>query len=220
MKKSIGFLVLVLLSLFFSLSVGCGEQTSFLLNYVSELKCDVFTCDGEYNLSATYGYKETPYSNDAKVGEKEYTLTFILKDVPESEVDYSLIIPEFNDCKLFFSKSRSGNLIAEIKREDFKSKTLDVKLCFSDQMIDITLNSIIPEKALDVNKVLLKLQVDQENLVTHYVDGVNFNAEIYARILVRNEKVYWYIAFGDGNNLKALLVDGLSGEVLAIREVV
>ena len=220
MRKSIYIFLFVLLSLFFSLSVGCKNQTSFLLDYVSELKRDVFTCDSEYNLTATYGYKETPYSNDAKVGDKEYALTFILKDQVESQVEYFLFIPEFNDCKLVFSKSKSGNLVATLEKEDFSSKTLDVKLCFGENIVDITLNSIIPKDALDINEVLLKLQVEQENLVTHYVDGLNFNAEIYARILVKNDKVYWYIAFGDGVNLKALLVDGISGEVLAIREVI
>ncbi len=220
MRKSIYIFLLVLLSLFYSFSVGCQKQTSFLLDYVSELKCEILTCDSEYNLTATYGYKEAPYSNDAKVGEKEYTLTFILKDQVESQVEYFLIIPEFNDCKLVFSKSKSGNLVATLVKEDFSSKTLAVKLCFGENIVDITLNSIIPKEALDVNKVLLKLQEEQENLVTHYIDGLNFNAEIYARILVKNDKIYWYIAFGDGNNLKALLVDGISGEVLAIREVI
>ena len=220
MRKSIYIFLFALLSLIFLLSVGCKRQTSFLLDYVSELKSDIFTCDSEYNLTATYGYKETPYSNDAKVGDKEYALTFILKDQVESQVEYFLIIPEFNDCKLVFSKSKSGNLVATLEKEDFSSKTLDVKLCFGENIVDITLNSIIPKDTLDINKVLLKLQVEQENLVTHYVDGLNFNAEIYARILVKNDKVYWYIAFGDGDNLKALLVDGITGEVLAIREVI
>lgn len=220
MRKSIYIFLFALLSLIFLLSVGCKGQTSFLLDYVSELKSDIFTCDSEYNLTATYGFKENPYVNDKKVEAHSYTITFILKDISQSQVEYFLIIPEFNDCKLVFSKSKSGNLVATLEKEDFSSKTLDVKLCFGENIVDITLNSIIPKDTLDINKVLLKLQVEQENLVTHYVDGLNFNAEIYARILVKNDKVYWYIAFADGDNLKALLVDGITGEVLAIREVV
>ena len=50
-------------------------------------------------------------------------------------------------------------------------------------------------------------------------DG-NFNAELYMRVIVKDQLPYWYVGFASGNEqLKALLVDGINGEVLAIREI-
>ena len=40
------------------------------------------------------------------------------------------------------------------------------------------------------------------------------------RVIVKDQLPYWYVGFASGNEqLKALLVDGINGEVLAIREI-
>ena len=40
------------------------------------------------------------------------------------------------------------------------------------------------------------------------------------RIFVKNDSPYWYVGIASGNGkLKALLIDGASGELLAAREI-
>ena len=70
-------------------------------------------------------------------------------------------------------------------------------------------------------KALDFLYSDQQNLIKAFCDEKGaFNAEIYARIIVKNDKPFWYIGIASGNNnLKALLIDGFSGKTLAIREI-
>ena len=85
----------------------------------------------------------------------------------------------------------------------------------------VTMTSIIPDKTISYSTALNHLVQKQQSLVAHYTtdDGV-FTAEIYARILVNDGAPYWYIGIASGNNnLKALLVDGITGEILAIREI-
>jgi hypothetical protein len=78
----------------------------------------------------------------------------------------------------------------------------------------------LPENTLTLNEVLLKVEKSQEVLINSYYSDANFNAEIYARVLVKNDRPFYYIALANGKTLKAFLVDGLTAEVLAIREVI
>ena len=199
--------------------LGC-ERSSWLLPYVSELKKDIYVGDNQdFNLKAYYGYKENPYVSDGKVEPHPYTLTFMLLDIKESQTAYSLTIPCLNDCKLQFKKNNSGKLVSSVEIEDFNQTSFDVKLQFSSQIIDVKMSSIVPENCLSLDSVLKKIEAEQSNLINNYVLDSNFNAEIYARVIVKDDKVYWYIAFANKDGLKAFLVDGESGEVLAIREV-
>ena len=47
-----------------------------------------------------------------------------------------------------------------------------------------------------------------------------FGAEITLRVFVNNEKPYWYVGLVRGEHkVVALLIDGVTGDVLAIREL-
>ena len=82
------------------------------------------------------------------------------------------------------------------------------------------MNSILPTNCLSINEVLSSLEKSQADFINYYKVDLKFNAEIYARVMVKNQKPYWYIAFGNKESLKAFLVDGISGEVLAIRQII
>ena len=220
MKKLLCCIIMVVFACsFVTLHSGC-EKSSTLLPYVSELKKDIFVGDNQdFNLKAYYGYKENPYASDGKVETHPYTLTFMLLNTKESQTAYTLTIPCINDCKLEFTKNNSGKLVSSIEIENFNQSSFDVKLQFSSQIIDIKMHSILPENALDIDSVLKKIEVEQSNLINNYMFDSKFNAEIYARVIVKDDKAFWYIAFANNDGLKAFLVDGVSGEVLAIREV-
>jgi hypothetical protein len=190
------------------------------LPYVSELRSEIFEGKSEnFFIKAHYGYRETPYLNDGKVSPYSYELTFFLKGSVQDSVSYSLELCPFNE-KVDFEVTNNGTLKASYKVKEFSEKSFDVILNYSTESEKITLTSILPENTLTLNEVLLKVEKSQEVLINSYYSDANFNAEIYARVLVKNDRPFYYIAFANGKTLKAFLVDGLTAEVLAIREVI
>ena len=114
-----------------------------------------------------------------------------------------------------------NSLTASIEIADFTEKEFTVTVRSSSSSEQVTLKSTLPNGPLSFSDALLHLQKDQEKLISHYFDqDGNFNAELYMRVIVKDELPYWYVGFASGNEqLKALLVDGINGEVLAIREI-
>jgi hypothetical protein len=97
----------------------------------------------------------------------------------------------------------------------------DAKISFGSSEEKISMTSIVPKNALPPELALEKLEKEQEALIKSFKDSEgNFNAEIYMRILVKDNKPYYYVGFASGKDkLKALLVDGITGKTLAIREI-
>ena len=220
MKKFILTLLSIILSIF---TVFCGvgcKKTSYLLPYVSELRADIFEGTfSHYTLKAYYGYKENPYVNDGKVGNYSPELTFTLKGAETEETTFTLEVLDYQEV-LKFEKSPNGNLVTRLNVENFDKKEFTVALGYSSEKVQITLCSIVPEGTLSANEVLIAIEQNQKNLINSFSVNGGFEGEIYARIIIKNQKAYWYIAFANGKTLKAFLVDGISGEVLAIREVI
>ena len=58
------------------------------------------------------------------------------------------------------------------------------------------------------------------NELKNYCDEKgNFNAEIALRVLVKDNHPYWYVGLSNTSGTKALLLDGFSGEVLAVKDI-
>ena len=220
MRKNIIVNLLVIFLLIFSVQLFGCEKKSILLPFVSELRSEIFEGKSEnFSIKAHYGYRETPYLNDGKVSPYSYELTFFLMGNVQNNVSYSLELCPFNE-KVDFEVTNNGTLKASYKVKEFSEKSFGVILCYSTESEKITLTSILPENTLTLNEVLLKVEKSQEVLINSYYSDANFNAEIYARVLVKNDRPFYYIAFANGKTLKAFLVDGLTAEVLAIREVI
>ncbi len=221
MKKFISF-ILVLLSML-TLS-ACKSKTS-LSNYVSELRSDVFIGQSEtFTVKAGYGFSETPYSNDGKVANKVYLLTLKLLNKETSQNNYTVSV-DFNGQKYsstFKLNPVSHSLIATLEIENFNLKEFTANITCGDKTEEVRLKSQLPDNTISYEKALKCLQESQPQLIKAFSDSVgNFNAELYARIIVKKEKAYWYIGIAAGNDLlKALLIDGATGEVLAIREII
>ncbi len=220
MKKNIFILLSFILSIFTLLGVTGCKKTSYLLPYVSELRADVFEGNfSRYTIKAYYGYRENPYVNDGKVGNCSSELNFILIGAETEETAFTLEVFDYQEV-LKFEKSPNGKLVARLNVENFDKKQFTVALGYSSQKIEITMCSIVPETTLNVNEILLNIEKSQTNLLNAFSPSGVFEGEIYARIIVKNQKPYWYLALANGKTLKAFLVDGMSGEVLAIREVI
>lgn len=221
MKKIIAlFLILITFSTLF---IGCQKQQT-LDGYVSQLRSDIFEGSSQnVSLKCTYGFKEQPYKNDGIKGQTVSLLTFKLLNKETDDVTYTLSM-ELNGEILkgtFSLNPVSDSVTCELPTEDFNIKEFTVKVSFAGNTENIVMRSIIPENTITYSKALLTLAKSQSVLISHYMseEGV-FLAEIHARILVKDGKAYWYVGIVDKNaDTKALLIDGTSGEVLAIREI-
>ena len=224
MKKFFVFLLsLFCLSIPLINLVACNNLNS-LANHVSELRMDVFEGENQnFNLTAGYGFRENPFINDGKVGNREYLLTFKLLNQQTSDVTYTISL-NFNGeqyaCKFSFSPV-SHSLVASVKIDNFNLKTFNVTLSYASNTVDIEMNSTLPNGTVDYLTALNALQKEQPNLINAFCDSEgNFCAEICARIIVKNGKAYWYVGISSGaDKLKALLIDGATCEILAIREI-
>ncbi len=213
-----------ILSFLFCLSFlfGCNGKPTLIEN-LSELRTDVFYGESEnYKLKASYGFKESPFINDGKVGKTEYALEFRLLEKTD-DASYSISFP-LNGSMVsanFSPNPVSHVLCARVQTEGFKEKEFSVTISCGGNQETIVLKSLLPQNTITFDKALSSLYNGQKDFIdTLYDQNGNFNAEIYLRVLVKDQKPYWYVGLARGNNdLKALLIDGLDGKILAIREI-
>jgi len=221
MKKFTVFLLPMLFCLF--LFSGC-EQNKTLDQNVSELKCDVFMGESEnYALKASYGFKEIQSSLDDQANNKIYALTFRLLNVQTDDVSYSVLV-NYNgtDYKSEFKLNPvSHSVTANVEIENFNLKEFNASIFCASKKETVKMQSILPEGTITYSEALNYLQQNQADLLNNYTDeDGNFAGKIHTRVLVKDDKPYWYVGLiSKDDNLKALLIDGFTGEVLAIREV-
>jgi len=219
MKK----LFIVLLCLFLTLFTLSCSKSNGLVPFVSELRSNVYEGKTE-NLvvKAGYGFKESPYSNDGEVKEKTYALTFkIISDAPHDTaytVSFDYDGNHFSQAFKFNPIAHSLTAIVEV--ENFNEKEFSIIIQSGNQTHNVTMRSTIPDGTIDYTTALSFLEKNQPELIKAFSDtDGNFNAEIRIRILVKDGKAYWYVGLGQPDRLKALLLDGKTGEVLAIRDI-
>ena len=221
MKKI--FYLLTLFLFFIPVFSACNNSFS-LEPFVSELKSCVYQGQSQtYSLKACYGFIEQPFENDGTVGNKVYSLTFKLLDKETDETTYTLFFNYGDNTYTapFKLNPITNTLTCSLEIARFDVNEFSVEVHSASNVETVTLKSIIPANTITYSQALQRLQNDQSLLISHYIseDG-EFNAEIYVRILVKDDKPFWYVGFASGNNnLKALLIDGISGETLAVREI-
>ncbi len=215
----------VILLIFLSLSLFACKQQDGLYPFVSDLRSNAYQGQsGELTVKGGYGFRETPFVNDGKVGNCAYALTLKLVGKETSQASFTASL-DFNNQKYsapFKLNPVTHSLVAVIEIENFDQTEFNLYLTCGDETQTITMRSIVPSQTISYQKALACLEQSQPQLIKAYSDAEgNFNAEIYARIIVKNDKAYWYVGIASGkDNLKALLIDGANGEVLAIREII
>lgn len=209
MKKFCLF-VLCLLTPFL---VACENTPNYLENVV-ELRTNLF--EGEsasYKIRASYGRV-----NDI------YKLAFRLIDNYNNDITYTLSFThQEKDYNLtFLINPIKHALTAETEIENFDDNSFTVKIKVGSDVEEVSLRSIVPENTISAIDALLSVKQNQSALWDNYLDNNgNFTAEIIERIIVKNGKPFWYVGFiNSDKTLKALLVDGFTGEILAMRNVI
>lgn len=222
MKKSVSVLALLLLILSIAVSplfyfqlFSCAEKNP-LYDKVTELRERIYSGNADdLTVKATYGYK-------TENGAKKYCLNFFLESVKDDEIKRSISF-SLGETKFdgdFILSPTSGKLCASFRTETAVPDEISVNIRYSSVSTDVLLKSIVPERTMTITQVLDSLSENQKNLVASYTNANGeFDAEIIARVTVKNEKSYWYIGIKRNEKLVAFLLDGINGETLAVREV-
>lgn len=222
MKKTIA--ISLFLIAFISICFSACSKPPSLDVYLSELRSDVFEGQSQsYFLKAGFGFKETPFVNDGLVGETVSQMTFKLEGDLVDGAKYSL---SFNNGEELVKTDFTVNpvthsMTACVETPCFTLKEFCVDVISSGKTEKVSLKSTLPDNTLSSSDALKALYEKQTQLINSFFDeNKNLKAELYMRVLVKDEKPFWYVGIASGNEqLKALLVDGISGEVLAIREI-
>ena len=214
--KKLKFLTVVL-SLFLSVfPFGCNSKQT-LAPFVTELQSTVMQAEsGEIKLKAVYGFK-------TENGKHAFYLTVKLIGKETDNATYTLNFSyggkNYSDA--FKLNPVTNTLTVKTRLDDFDCKPLPVTVSWASTSEALTLTPLAPDGTVDYITAVDSLLVSQSALIDLYRDEFgNFNGSIKARILVKDGKPYWYIGLISANgNEKALLVDGISLEVLAIRDI-
>ena len=211
----------MLLSLPFLFSCSKKEDLTKNVSYVRQIE---YRAEAEgYKVRAFYGYKETPFISDGVSKTKVYGLTFRLIGLDLTDVKYTVsLIHNQNTLQTVFKLDQVNHcLSAFIEIEDFNLDSFEATFSSGNLSQKLVLNNVVPKDTISYNKALEYLAENQHSLLdTYRNEQGEFNGEIHVRIVIRDNKGYWYVGLiGKDGITKALLVDGKTGEVLAVRKV-
>ena len=219
---------IIVLFLAFLTIVSCGftacARECELVKFVSDSKTDLFYGESsKYKLKCDYGFSETVKKEDGKVSSTAYYLNFKLLNVSDN-AEYLLTV-RYGDVQKdgYFSVSPvSGYLTAKIQADNFVDENFTVTISSGGTEEQITMVSIIPEGVVDYKTALASLCESRKTLIDSYRNDYGvFEGEIHVRIIVKDDKAYWYVARINGEGVKkALLMDGVNCEVKAIRDII
>ena len=211
-------LFLILITCVFASSCA---KTSELEQFILELRCNLYYGECEsVKLNAHYGFD---LNDNTASTNPIYGIYFHLSSTDIDNVSRTVSYVE-ND-KTYTAEFKldpvTNKMTAFIEIADFNKNEFAVSILEGSENHEIKLTSLLPENTLTYHKAMEVLENTQKPLIDAYKneDG-SFNASIIMRVIVKKEKPYWYVGFKkpDGN-LKAFLLDGITGETLAIREV-
>ena len=220
-KKFLIIFFTFLLAVLFIFS-GCKNNgKSSLLPYISELKKDILFGENEtYVVCATCGYEEVPLNLDGKVDKTQNKLTVFLtgenKDA-KTEIGLHINGEIYKQTLTYDPISSKGRAAFPL---DIKEKSLTVSVYENGRESVINLKSKIPEDTVDYETALKTFEKSQKNLISNYTENGVFKGEISMRILEKEGKAYYYLGLTDKTGkTKALLIDGKSCDILAVRDI-
>lgn len=223
MKRFIALFCITICSVLCLFSLSACTKKDTLENYVSELRSNLYLGTlGDLNIKASYGFREVNQKNDGVASEKANLLTFKLLCNDDNRTSYKIkLTHNQTDYQADFKLNPvTDSVTAVMEIDGFDQNEFTVFLIKGSDKQEILMSSIVPKNAMDYKTALIKLKELQSPLLDNYTDqNGNFNAEIHARILVKDQTPYWYVGIVTNNDVKALLMDGVSGEVLAVRKV-
>ncbi len=216
MKKP--FIPLFLALLFPLFLSGCGKQYDYTA-HISELRSDIFRAEtDEFSVTLSCVSREYPYAADGVACPRSDVVEISL--VPASAVD---------EVSVYF-KTETGEQGGEMSFRNafadyffsesvsaFPQSTVSMRVIWGGETREVTATSVRTEETLKPDEALEKAITAEKERIERMTNGA-FLGEFHVRLL-RRDKNYYYVGIidRDGETL-SLLLDSISGEVLARRD--
>jgi hypothetical protein len=205
MKKFILSLLLffILPTLFFT---AC-DNDCFLMDYTTSITKNIYKANNdEFDLTAEFvvtNKKCLVFTFKNENLNQKYSIK--LKNGYETDFVY-------NDAFSYFGANLEVDAMP--KNEFFAT------LSSADKSYELTFVSALPKDFVSEEVALNKLYEKQKTLINAYTQNGFFNGKIILKATVYNDKAYWYVSlnFNDGK-VKALLLDGKTAELLAVKDL-
>ncbi len=213
--------LIIFLCIALMLLSGCKTQST-LDKYVSELRSNCYeNVDSNIPITASYGYHEKMPNLDGSITQKVYVLIFRLKNNQNENVTYHVSLKHNGkEYKSTFKLNAVSHMHCAIMPvENFNLNEFEINLSYSSINQTVKMKSTLPKGTISHSKALEYLQKHQSELINSYFVNGKFSAEICTRVLVKDNHPYWYIGLSNEKGTKALLIDGFTGEVLAVRDI-
>ena len=220
LKKFSRFSMLIVGVLTVISAASCKKNNS-LYDSVSVLRSDIY--EGLYNgvtVTAELIYGEYPEIRDGIVGDKETRLIFT---VPITEPDRSYSVTMDYGGRLysenFVYDGVKNVLTATLFPEGFDKKSFSAKIALSSSVTEVKFDSVIKGDFLSHKKILDSLNVSQKTYLSSFISDGKFSGEIIMKIAFMSGRIFWYVAVCNQDGGKAMLLDGATADLVAIRDV-
>lgn len=217
MKKI--FIIAVVASL--SLFTSCKKQEPFVKK-ISQLRENVFVAEAEnYSVHCYAELREEPNLNDGNPADMKPLVTF--KIIPKNNFDVEN--KELSIEYSFNEESYKGNFefkplavvrYSYIHTESLPTADFKAVLTIDDSSEIIELHSKKRADLIPYATAVAEVKKHAQNSLDVFFDD-NETGEIKIRLIENDGYNFWYVGFFDAKNSVSYLVDGLTGEILAIK---
>lgn len=217
-KKLVGLFIVVVVLCF---SISCKGKVD-LAFFVSSFRQGVYEGSiDDYKITAYTELREEPFLLDGFVGEKVNVITIKLEK-EQGSLDGAKVRLNYgeNSCEGTFDYNPlNGKFICEIEVENLPTESNITAIIKSEeiekscQLTTKKLSSTITQK-----EVLNMIKKQEPEIIKNLFENNNVTTEIHVRLIAEENKNYYYVGLvqKDGK-IKAFLLDGSTGEILAKR---
>ena len=201
---------------------SCASTLSLSM-YVSERRTGCFTGSKDgYTVTVYTSERETPFITDGYVGEIKSHLIIRLEKQGEALDNASIFISYDDvlvDASFTFNPINGKYTIDEQVDRLPISKTLNVEITNGEERVEMVLDSKVLDGVIDVNKALKSVQNYDKEVINKMFKNAKPGVEIRVRLLCGDGRNYYYVGFANSKKTIAYLVDALTGEVLAKKDI-
>ena len=217
MKKFI-----VLLAAIFMLTTVCAcSENDKTFERISQLREDIFYYgDEEFSLYAYPELRENPFVEDGYAGKTDNYIIFKLTTAGNKEpIESPTVYFELNDkiyTKQFDFLPLAVNLYCQVDVDELPVGNFSVTIKFNGTEKDINFESLKKNSTFSYKDIINLAKQCNNITVKDFFENPD-NYELRLRLIENSGFNYWYVGIS-GENSVALLYDGETGELIAVKD--
>lgn len=217
--KKIAIVMCVIISLL-SFSACTSEKEDY--ENVSKIENYYYVGESDsYAVTFVAGSKEEPFIVDGSAG-KLYSygkITVEVKSGYASEYSYQLAIGEELFYGTLADEIVGGNLYAEFEVGELSELSYKIIISYGDKTEEVYLESVLTEEMIKWNEAKAIAQKELSSNISEMQSEIADNYEVYVKLVYDkdNANCSWYVAYANAEQLCAVLIDPISGDITAKR---